>query len=653
MRRLGIYLTYDRQGIVDAYIGYMLKELKTCVEYLVVVCNGKNVVQGKDILENNADEIIYRENIGLDAGGFKEALTHFIGWEKMSAYDELVLVNDSLFGPFCPMKRIFDEMDDRERVDFWGLSGHSVFRKEGIDSFHAHIQSFFLTIRSHMLHSDHFRDYWEKIPYFDTYERVVREYEMQFTHHFSRLGYTYSVYADIEANNSENPANNYCQFRRIPYELIKKRNFPFLKKQQIADDKLDEQTQEELLQAIHYIDKSTDYDVNLIWKNIIRTLNITDLQRNLHLQYIIDSKQVYEGFHSNPPCRFPGTTMIIVCISHNQSSEAVAEYLDNLDMEIRVISDNGELLKDFEKHGYKCEVVAREHKINYLKSFHIYDAVCILNDVDLTSELRPSYIGKSYFFSIWNNLVKNKCHISGVLELFRTSPYLGILTSPQPNFGKYLGRLGEGWDGKFEEIYKIVNEKKINCQLSEDKPPFEKFENLWIRGSILKGLGNWKSEELQFLPYIWSYIAQDAGFYSGVVESPEYAAMNEVNMKYYLEQILELIRHNYGDFDDIVDLKKKISQVRLHEFVQNHNHVLVYGTGVLARKYKELLPNPEAYIVSDGQLKLDELDGIPVKYLSEFDNIENYGIILCLNKKNQVDVAKRLKRHGAKDILCV
>lgn len=645
MKRLGIYLTYDRQGIVDAYIGYMLRELKTCVEYLVVICNGRNVIRGKDILENYADQIVYRDNIGLDAGGFKEALTQSIGWKKVLSFDELVLVNDSLFGPFCPMRRIFDTMDDRKNVDFWGLSGHSAFRREGIDHFPAHIQSFFWTIRSRMLHSSHFRDYWETIPYYDTYERVVREYEMQFTHHFSLLGYTYSVYADIEANNSENPANNYCQFRRIPYELIKKRNFPFLKRQQLADDKLDEQTQEELLQAIRYIDKETDYDVNLIWKNIIRTLNITDLQRNLHFQYIISSKQDCISYHDK--------VIILVCISHSQSAEYILEYLDNLCVEIRIISDNKELLRDFEKHGYKCEIVASEHKINHLKKFHIYDIVCILNDADMTSELRPSYIGKSYFFSIWNNLVKDNHHISGILNLFRTTPYLGILTSPQPNFGKYLGGLGKGWDGKFEEIYEIVKEKKVNCQISEDKPPFRKFENLWIRGSILEKLENWNSRELQYLPYIWSYIAQDAGYYSGVAESPEYAAINEVNMQYYLEQIVELIRHNYGNFDDIVDLKKKISQARLHEFSQVHNQILVYGTGVLARKYKELLPKPEAYIVSDGQLKLNELDGIPVKYLSEVESIENYGIILCLNKKNQVEVVERLKRYGAKDILCI
>lgn len=642
--RLCIYLTFDKENIVDNYIGYMLKELKICVDYLVVVCNETEVVRGLENLKMYADQIYYRENIGLDAGGFKDVLTKFMGWKKVLSFDELVLVNDSLFGPFCSMKDIFNAMDE-QNVDFWGLSGHSEYSKEGVDSFPKHIQSFFITVRSSMLHSSQFKDYWESMPYYNTYNQVVKEYEMQFTHYFSRLGYIHDVYADIEVNNSLNPANNYIQYKKIPYELIKKRNFPFLKKQQIADDKLDEQTQQELYQAIEYIDKYTNYDVNLIWKNIIRTLNIADLQRNLHLQYIISPVQEYKTYQSQ--------IVIIVCISHNKSAEYILDYLENLDCEIKIIADSSELLSDYKKHGYECEIVAQQNRIRYFEEFHNYDAVCILNDTDLTSELRPSYIGKSYFFSIWNNLIKDRNHILGVHKLFETMPYLGVLTSPQPNFGRYLGKLGSGWDGKYQEVYRIVKEKNLNCQISEDKPPFRKIENLWIRGKLLKGLSNWTSEELQYLPYIWSYIAQDSGYYSGIVESPEYAAMNEVNMHYYLEQIVELVRQNYGDFDDIIELKKKIFQSSLNDFCRKYSHILIYGTGILARKYKTLLPKPEAYVVSDGHMKLQELDGIPVKYLSEIENTDDSGIVLCLNKKNQVQVIEQLKKYGIKNYLCI
>ena len=130
MKRLCNYLTYDKQKIIDKYIGHILKELKTCTDYLAVICNTPTIAEGKEILETYADTVFYRENIGFDAGGYKDALCHRIGWDKVLAFDELVLVNDSMFGPFRPMKSIFEEMD-KKPVDFWGLAKHAEFRKMG------------------------------------------------------------------------------------------------------------------------------------------------------------------------------------------------------------------------------------------------------------------------------------------------------------------------------------------------------------------------------------------------------------------------------------------------------------------------------------------------------------------------------------------
>ena len=123
MKRLCIYLTYDKQKIIDKYIGYMLGELKTCVDYLVVICNGEEILSGLNIIMEFADEIFYRRNFGFDAGGFKDALCEYIGWDKVLQYDELVLVNDSMYGPLRTMKSIFSEMKQRS-VDFWGLAIH-------------------------------------------------------------------------------------------------------------------------------------------------------------------------------------------------------------------------------------------------------------------------------------------------------------------------------------------------------------------------------------------------------------------------------------------------------------------------------------------------------------------------------------------------
>ncbi|MCI8666131.1 MAG: hypothetical protein HFG82_05635 [Dorea sp.] len=650
MKRICIYLTYDKQKIVDQYIGYMLKELKNCTDYLAVVCNEPQIVRGKEILETYADDIFYRENIGFDAGGYKDALCNYIGWDKILSFDELVLVNDSMFGPFIPMKSIFNKMDEKS-VDFWGLLKHAEFRKTGFDYFPEHIQSFFFVIRSQMLHNSCFKKYWEDMPYYTSYNEVVRKYEMQFTAWFSDLGFTYDVLGDTQINDSDNLENNYAQFRRISYELIKKRNFPFLKKQQIADESLDKQTQENLLSAIDYIDKETDYNVDFIWENIIRTLNITDIQRSLHLQYIIS------------PLKKSGRkdTLIAVVVSHENANEYVLEYLQDLgqNCDIRLLSEHAAVLRHYREKGLECELIGQSglRRREVIEKICRYEYVCILHDTDMTSAKRSSCTNKSYFYNIWENLIKDVKHISGVLERFDLEPRLGVLMPPIPIFSEYFGEIGNGWNGRFDEVCNIADKLRLRCQLSEELPPFRISCDVWVRGSILRRIKDMDETEMSYLPYLWSYIAQDAGYYSGIVESVNYASMNEVNLQYYLQRITGQIRELYGDFTDFVEMQKKISGAALQEFCKRYSHIFIYGTGYLARKYGDLVENVEAYVLSDGQVKPEEWDGAPVKYLSEvsgdISSLEDCVVLLCMNKKNQAQVKKLLEERGIKNYLCI
>ena len=88
MRRLFIYLTYDRQNIIDDYIGYFLRSVRPIADTVAVVCNMPRIEQGSHNITDYADHIFYRENIGLDAGGFKDALCTFVGWDQLKQYDD-------------------------------------------------------------------------------------------------------------------------------------------------------------------------------------------------------------------------------------------------------------------------------------------------------------------------------------------------------------------------------------------------------------------------------------------------------------------------------------------------------------------------------------------------------------------------------------
>ena len=546
------------------------------------------------------------------------------------------------------LKHIFSKMD-KKPVDFWGIIKHKEFIRQDKKYVAEHIQTFFLCIRFRMLHSIYFREYWEKLPYYKTFGEVVWEHETKFTNYFGNLGYTYEVLADTEANNSKtNLENNFSQYALISHELIKKRNFPFLKKQQIAYNTLSQQTQENLFQALRYIDKNTDYDVNFIWENIIRTLNMADLQRSLHLQYIIPSQKKELAVKRN--------IAIVVFAKYKEAAEYILEYVDCLEQKsvfsVQIISEQNEILEIYKAHSLNKNRLILKKRCD-LTELCRYDLVCVLHDADVTSDVKPSYDGKSYFYCIWENLFRDKNHISGIIEKFEQEERLGFLAPPEPNFAEYFGNLGCGWNKRYEKIKDIVKRIGLHCPISEENPPFRITDNFWIRGGILKCLKKVRIEEYPYLPYLWSYFAQHMGYYSGIVESTDYAAMNEVNMQYYLKQIIRQIKSEYGNFKSFDGMEAKILSRALKVFCEKYSRILMYGAGDYAQKYKRFLTNVEACIVSDGERRTDFFEEIPILYLSEISNPEECGVVLCLNKKNQKQVIPFLEQYGIKDYFCI
>ena len=120
--------------------------------------------------------------------------------DELKDYDELILFNDSFYGPFYPFQDIFDEMAKRSNADFWGLTIHgkteattAVFPDGYIRE---HIQSYFLVVRSRMLHSKEFITYWETSETSTDFQETITWHEVLFTETFFEKGFTYDVYCD-------------------------------------------------------------------------------------------------------------------------------------------------------------------------------------------------------------------------------------------------------------------------------------------------------------------------------------------------------------------------------------------------------------------------------------------------------------------------
>lgn len=649
MRRLFIYLTYDRQNIIDDYIGYFLRSVRPIADTVAVVCNMPRIEQGSHNITDYADHIFYRENIGLDAGGFKDALCTFVGWDQLKQYDELILSNDSFYGPFDDITEIFAEMESRN-LDFWGLMqrGAGAYGVTGRDP--EHILSFFYVFQSPMIHSREFQSYWEGMPYYSDYMTVVKQYERRLTKYFSDLGYTYGAYADTQPNETENLRNQFFQCDYLSYEMIRKRNFPFLKRKQLTYNTLYYQTQENLFSSIDYIDKHTDYDVNLIWKNLIRTQNHTELQRSLGLQYVLGK--------GRKKCR----DHVILCVRARwmNAAEVVSEYLERLRevCDILIAADHADIMAYYQKLGFTVTMsVQSDAEMLQMLNTEKYHYICLLHDTDLSSDRIPGCTGKSYFFNVWENLAGDAAYIDEAVSLLETKPYLGMLMHPAPIFSMWLGKLGLGWENRYEDVRSWITKLGLNAVIDEEIPPVHITSNFWVKASVIDSLrektDTQSAENVipqDLYPYLWNYIVQDSGHLTGIIESTFYASMNETNYHYYLKTLMGWLVEEYGLYSSLLEYKEVFS-VRLaaERCRQQYEKWYVYGTGEVAERCIECIKDTTAFVISDGQKKIDTFHGKSVIWLSELKPDEEFGLILCLSKENQDRVAEVLEERGIKN----
>ena len=266
MKLLGIFCFYDKEGIVDSYVEYLLSELMTVLDRLIVVVNGYINEDGKRIFSRYTSEIIVRENKGFDAGAYYDVIVNVLG-DSVGEWDELVLCNDTFFGPFVPMKSIFEKME-REQVDFWGLN-----LVDG--KILNHIQSFFLVFGNRILRNSEITQYFRNNinPLADEVMEVIGKFEQGLFLYLVGKQYSYGAYCNTELRDIfTNP--DIC-LERYGLPIIKKKAF---------SEKVKRNSQA-VVNAVRYVRQNTNYDINHILQCVRRVYSL-QLGQDILSEYI-------------------------------------------------------------------------------------------------------------------------------------------------------------------------------------------------------------------------------------------------------------------------------------------------------------------------------------------------------------------------------
>ncbi len=320
MKRIAIYAFYDAQQRVDRYVPYLLQDLKENVEKIIVVVNGTIEPEEKKKFFPMADQVMERENSGLDIWGYREGLLS-IGWDALSEYDEVVLLNNTVYGPVYPFSEMFSDMETKE-LDFWGITRHSRLvekTKDGEESVvPEHIQSYFMVFRKRLMENLEVQQYWENLPLFQNYEEAVYLHEIPFTERMVKLGFRWDVYMrvpDLEEKNAY-PLLFY------PKDLVE-RGCPIIKRRIFFHDYdyIRQKGGGQAKELWEYLEKEKSCLMDLIWENLLGTCNRDALARHLQWNKIITKKS------SDGDCKLKWTT-----ISLQDSTEEIWEAIQAYDV---------------------------------------------------------------------------------------------------------------------------------------------------------------------------------------------------------------------------------------------------------------------------------------------------------------------------------
>ena len=563
-QRLGIYFFYDGQGIIDDYVFYFLKEIRPLLNDLYIVCNG--TVEEKSLArlrQDISENVILRENSGLDAGAYK-AVQQQIGFDQLTSYDELVLMNYTVFGPLTSFDEMFATMAAKD-LDFWGITSHAEvegnpFPQNGFINMPEHIQSHFIVIRKTVLVSSAYQKYWEELPKIENYEDSVSCFECTFTYHFSSLGFHWATYTGTEGmiDISPNP------IIAIPLELVKFHNCPIIKRRsffQNYGELLHDTNGDPARKILDYIRTGTDYPADLIWDNLLRTCHHTTLRECLQLSYILPEHYPVPG--EKPKLRIA----LWLHIYYLELAERCRAYASSMPegADILITTDTEEKAHRLKSlfdilPGHRIRIILTENcgrdnsalLVACAPYWQDYDLVCFAHDKKI-GHLKYEIQGQTFSERCFQNTLASADFVSNIIRLFSAEPRLGMLCPPPPNTSAYYNTIGiSDWGPNYENTKALYDRLGLTVPIDQEHPPMAPFGFVfWFRPKALHRLfeQGWRYEDfpeepvssdgtfLHAIERIVPYVVQQEGYYSGWLLSDNFARTELTNYHYMLREI--------------------------------------------------------------------------------------------------------------------
>ncbi|MFN3949854.1 rhamnan synthesis F family protein [Microbacterium sp.] len=589
-KRLLIYVVFDRRGEVGDFVVHALERMREFCDTIVVVSNGPLTVNGRERLDPIGDVVLERPNEGYDIWGYKHGLDAM--QDRLSEFDEVLLVNDTWFGPIRPFGPLFERMNAHP-LHFWGMTDHlrvepHPFTQEGYLPYH--LQSYWIAVRRRMLESPEWEAYWRDLPAMTSYSDAVTKHEGVFTQHFTQQGFSGEVAFPTLTDKIENHAVLYAeQLIEAGCPTLKRRPFfqwpVFLDRVAVVG--------KWTLEAV----ERHGYPVELIFDDLARNVEPRVLNADAALLRVLSPSD--DTYDPAAPMRIgvfahifyvemtdeildraghvPGTVDLIVTTPDADRARAIEEIIAARSWpgrtEVRVVASNNG--RDQAAFLIGCRDLLLSDT---------YDLV-----VKIHSKKTPqdgANVGRHFRRHQFENLLAGPHEAANVVALFQQRPGLGLAFPPTVHLGHPT--MGHGWWDNRGGVENLCRELGIRVPLDEVSPMAPFGSMFFARPDALRILveREWTYDEFggaeayvdgglaHVLERMPVYAAGERGYHSMTIATPDYLAKSYTAFDYNFDQMsatmpedtqhqIEFLRRagyiGWGTFRDFVDM-----WVRLH-----------------------------------------------------------------------------------------
>ena len=182
MSRLAVMAHFDVAGELRPHVRGQVEALAASVDTLLVCTTAQPAGLGARLAVNERAVVVERANYGYDFFSYKVGLD---AAGDLTAYDEVVVCNDTYVFALDSYAPVFDEMATRP-CDFWGLTA--------AERVAPHIQSFFIAFRPWVVGSHAFTSFWEEMEPISKRRQVIRRYEVGMSRRLYDAGFASDTY---------------------------------------------------------------------------------------------------------------------------------------------------------------------------------------------------------------------------------------------------------------------------------------------------------------------------------------------------------------------------------------------------------------------------------------------------------------------------